>query len=133
MSCDPACFECLVTECDDLIVNAGLEYETTYFVLIRKSHSDILYQRKITTPAQVVDGPPALLTIPKSLFPDGYFTKGNNYWLQLRTDENYLTVKDLTINTKTYPCAVFSIVSIDVEAGDESQINLIGESFTMPA
>lgn len=127
MSCDPACFECKVNACSDIILRAGIEAATTYNVLIKKIGSDNLYQRKITsTTVDTVDQ----LLIEKSLFPDGFFTPGNNYWLQLRTDADYTVIAPIPFSDPPveYNCVIFSLVQFNIQEGDTSELNVIGES-----
>lgn len=127
MSCNNACFEVTINVCSDIILRAGIEAATTYYVLVKKIGSNNLYQRKITSTTEA--GGHQVL-IEKSLFPDGFFTPGNNYWLQLRTEADYTEVVPMPFGDPAveYDCVTFSLVQFDIEAGDESEINVIGDN-----
>lgn len=125
MSCDNACFQCNVNACSDIILRAGIDAATTYYVLIKKVGSNNLYQRKITSTTET--GGDQIL-IEKSLFPDGFFTPGNSYWLQLREDAEYTATVPMPFGDPPvdYDCVIFSLVQFNIEAGDDSELNVIG-------
>ncbi|MDF2381333.1 hypothetical protein JMG10_07645 [Nostoc ellipsosporum NOK] len=118
MSCETACYETTVAQCSSLVLKAGLPPSTDFFVLINRSWSNTVHQRRVQTNGN------GDLEIDKADYPAGFFT-GGSYHLRLRQTSGGYDIQDLTFDTKQYECCLFTVKQYDLEPGDASPINVI--------
>lgn len=111
MSCDSGCYNSQVNTCSDLLLKAGLELNTNYFIQLAKSGKTTIHQALFTS-----DGG-GNVEILQQAYPDGFFTPGF-YKLTVKKESDF-SAQTLTFGGDPYSCVMLEIRNIINELSDD--------------
>lgn len=118
LSC-AACFEAIISSCDNIVVKAGFPANYGLYWVLKKAGSNNVYQKMVTTNA---DGD---LVISKADLPAGMLIPGRILELQVKDGADYLIPIVFVFGSKQYTCVQISLNNFTRDEGDNSGVNVV--------
>jgi hypothetical protein len=118
LSCS-ACFESIISSCDNIVVKAGFPANYGLYWVIKKAGSNNIHQKLVTTN---VNGE---LVINKADLPAGFLIPGRIIELQVKDGADYLIPIVFVFGSKQFTCVQVSFNNYTRDEGDNSGVNVV--------